>query len=140
MPDLVSTYQTALLALGVLSLALVVQSFISGLVKNGIKAQPSGIPVAGDINDQTFRIVRTHMNGVENFSALFAASFLAMLAGANPTWLTYLVVATVALRLIYWPIYYMRIGKDDGGLRSIVHVIALVGNIAIAIMALFTLM
>jgi len=140
MPDLVAAYQTAFLALGVFTLALVVQSFIAGLVKNGIKAQPAGIAVAGDISDQTFRIVRTHMNGIENYSAFFAASLIAMLAGANATWLTWLILASVALRLLYWPVYVFRIGKDGGGLRSNMHVAALILNMAIAVMALLALL
>ncbi|MFT4716126.1 MAG: putative MAPEG superfamily protein [Paracoccaceae bacterium] len=140
MPELVATYQTALLALAVLALALVVQSFISGLVKNGIKAQPSGVPVTGDISDSTFRIVRTHMNGIENASALFAASLLAMIAGADAQWITWLVLAAVALRLVYWPLYVFRIGKDGAGLRTFTHVIALVVNIVIAVWAVAALM
>ncbi len=140
MENLIATYQTALLALGALTLALVVQSFIAGLVKNGIKGQDAGAAVLGDFNDSTFRIVRTHMNGVENFSALFAASILAMMAGADPRWLTWLVLAAVGLRLLYWPFYYARIGKDNGGPRSIIHVLALVVNIVIAVMALLAIM
>lgn len=140
MQDLIATYQTALLALGTLTLAIVIQSFIAGLFKNGIGGQPAGVDVTGDINDSTFRIVRTHLNSIENFSALFAASILAMMAGANAQWLTWLVLAAVGLRLIYWPIYYARFGKDGGGLRTITHVLALVANMAIAVMALMAIM
>ncbi len=140
MQELITTYQTALLALGVLSLAVVVQSFIAGLVKNGISGQPAGVDVTGDISDRTFRIARTHLNSIENFSALFAASVLAMMAGANAQWLTWLVLAAVGLRLIYWPIYYARFGKDGGGLRSFVHVFALVANMGIAALAIWALL
>jgi len=139
MSELVVTYNTVVLALAVLTLVLVVQSFISGLVKNGIKGQPAGVAVAGDISDQTFRIARVHLNGVENFSALFAATLLAMMVGVGVQVLTWLVLIAVGLRIIYWPIYVFRIGKDDGGLRSIVHVLVLVLNIAIALMAVLAL-
>ncbi len=140
MPELVATYSTALLALAVLATALAVQSWIAGLYKNGIGAQAPGVPVTGDISDKTFRIVRVHMNGIENASALFAASLLAMIAGAHVTTLTILVVATVVLRLAYWPIYTMRIGKDGGGLRSNTHVLSVSLNIAIGLLAIWALL
>ncbi len=139
MAELVATYQTALLALAILAFTLVLQSFISGGFKNGIKSQMSGYPVEGTHDDLVFRIVRTHMNGVENFSAFFALSILGMMAGANVTWLTWLIVATVALRILYWILYYARVGGDSGGIRSITHVIALVVNLVLGIMVLLAL-
>lgn len=140
MENLVATYPTALLALAVLSFILILQGFIAGGYKNGVKAQSSGFPVEGTMDDLVFRIVRTHMNGVENFSAFFAASLLAMIAGAGATWLTWLIVATVVLRVIYWVLYYARIGGDNGGIRSITHVITLVLNLIIAGMAIAALL
>lgn len=140
MQDLTTTYPTALLALAVLAFTLMVQSFIAGGYKNGIKSQDSGMPVQGDMNNLVFRVVRTHMNGVENFSALFAASILAMIGGANASWLTWLIIASVGLRMLYWALYYGRIGADNGGMRSMTHVIALVLNLAIGVMAMLALL
>lgn len=139
MENLVTTYQTALLALAVLAFILMLQSFIAGAYKNGVMKQNSGAPVEGTMDDLVFRIVRTHMNGVENFSAFFAASILAMIAGANVKWLTWLIIATVVLRVIYWVLYYARVGTDNGGARSITHVVALIVNMAIAGMAVAAL-
>ena len=140
MENLVASYPTALLALAVLSFILILQSFIAGAYKNGVMKQNSGSPVEGTMDDLVFRIVRTHMNGVENFSAFFAASLLAMIAGANVQWLTWLVVGTVALRIVYWALYYGRIGGDNGSIRSITHVLALVLNLIIGGMAITALM
>ena len=139
MADLVATYPTALLALAILAFTLTLQSFIAGFYKNGVMKQASGMPVEGTQDDLVYRIVRTHMNGVENFSAFFALSILGMIAGANVKWLTWLILATVALRMLYWLLYYARIGTDSGGIRSITHVVALVVNLAIAVMVLLTL-
>lgn len=139
MPDLIATYPTALLALGFLAFTLTLQSFIAGAYKNGIMGQLSGMPVEGTHDDLVFRIVRTHMNGVENFSAFFALSILGMVAGANVKWLTWLILATVALRMLYWLLYYARIGGDSGGIRSITHVIALVVNLVMGVMVLLAL-
>lgn len=139
MTDLVATYPTALLALAFLAFTLTLQSFIAGAYKNGVMKQASGMPVEGTPDDLVFRIVRTHMNGVENFSAFFALSILGIIAGANVKWLTWLILATVALRMLYWLLYYARIGTDNGGIRSITHVLALVVNLAIGVMALFAL-
>lgn len=139
MQNLTTDYSTALLALAILAFILMLQSFIAGGYKNGVKAQNSGMPVEGDMGDLVFRIVRTHLNGVENFSALFAASLLAMIAGANATWLTWLIIASVALRVLYWLLYYARIGKDNGGVRSMTHVLALILNLAIGVMAVIAL-
>ena len=140
MENIIATYPTALLALAVLSFILILQSFIAGAYKNGVMKQNSGSPVEGTMDDLVFRIVRTHMNGVENFSAFFAASLLAMMAGASVKWLTWLVVATVALRILYWVLYYARIGGDNGGIRSITHVVALILNLIIGVMGIIALM
>lgn len=140
MAELVATYQTALLALAFLAFTLTLQSFIAGAYKNGVMKQASGMPVEGTQEDLVFRIVRTHMNGVENFSAFFALSILGIIAGANVKWLTWLILATVALRMVYWVLYYLRIGSDNGGLRSNTHVLALVVNLVMAVMVLFALM
>ena len=135
----VATYPTALLALGILAFSLTLQSFISAAYKNGIKSQMSGYPVEGTHDDLVYRIVRTHMNGVENFSAFFALSILAMIASVSVQWLTWLIIGTVALRMLYWLLYYARIGGDSGGIRSITHVVALVVNLAIGVMVLLAL-
>ena len=139
MPDLIATYPMALLALGILAFSLTLQSFISGFYKNGVKKQMSGYPVEGTHDDLVYRIVRTHMNGVENFSAFFALSILAMIAGVGVTLLTWLIVVTVALRMLYWLLYYARIGTDSGGIRSITHVVALVVNLVIGVLVLLAL-
>ena len=99
----------------------------------------SGYPVEGTHDDLVYRIVRTHMNGVENFSAFFALSILAMIAGVGVTLLTWLIVFTVALRMLYWLLYYGRIGTDSGGIRSITHVVALVINLFIGVLVLLAL-
>ena len=139
MENLIATYPTALLALAVLAFILMLQSFVAGGYKNGVMKQNSGSPVEGTMDDLVFRIVRTHMNGVENFSAFFAASLLAMMAGASVKWLTWLVVGTVVLRVIYWVLYYARLGADNGGARSITHVLSLELNLIIGGMAIFAL-
>lgn len=139
MPDLIATYPMALLALGILAFSLTLQSFIAGFYKNGVKKQMSGYPVEGTHDDLVYRIVRTHMNGVENFSAFFALSILAMIAGVGVTLLTWLIVVTVALRMLYWLLYYARIGTDSGGIRSITHVVALVVNLVIGVLVLLAL-
>ncbi|MGR3341824.1 MAG: MAPEG family protein [Paracoccaceae bacterium] len=139
MPDLIATYPMALLALGILAFSLTLQSFIAGFYKNGVKKQMSGYPVEGTHDDLVYRIVRTHMNGVENFSAFFALAILAMIAGVGVTLLTWLIVVTVALRMLYWLLYYARIGTDSGGIRSITHVVALVVNLVIGVLVLLAL-
>ena len=139
MPDLIATYPMALLALGILAFSLTLQSFISRFYKNGVKKKMSGYPVEGTHDDLVYRIVRTHMNGVENFSAFFALSILAMIAGVGVTLLTWLIVVTVALRMLYWLLYYARIGTDSGGIRSITHVVALVVNLVIGVLVLLAL-
>ena len=139
MPDLIATYPMALLALGILAFSLTLQSFIAGAYKNGIMKQMSGYPVEGTHDDLVYRIVRTHMNGVENFSAFFALSILAMIAGVGVSLLTWLIVVTVALRMLYWLLYYARIGADSGGIRSITHVVALVVNLVIGVLVLLAL-
>ncbi|GHA52343.1 hypothetical protein GCM10008927_17180 [Amylibacter ulvae] len=140
MPELVANYSTALLALAVLSFVMVIQATIAGIVKNVISGQDAGVTVRGNIEHRTFRVVRSHENSVENFSALMAASLLAMIAGASPVWVTYLVVSAVVLRMLHWVFYVMRVGADAGGPRTIAYVAGLLINLALALLAIIALM
>ncbi len=140
MPEFLAPYATSLLALAVLTLAQVTQGFLAGLIKNGRDKQPPGMVLEGGYGDFGWRVARTYINGVENYAAIVGAAFLAMVAGASPTLVAWLVWIIVLLRLAYWPIYYAGIGAHGGGVRSIVYVASLVANVVLAVVAVIALL
>jgi uncharacterized MAPEG superfamily protein len=140
MPDFLAPYASALLALGLLTLAQTAQGFLAGLIKNGMEKQPPGMALEGGYADFGWRVARTYMNGVENYAAIVGAALLAMIAGANPALVAWLVWIIVGLRLAYWPIYYAGIGAHGGGIRSVVFVASVVANVVLAAVAVLALL
>jgi uncharacterized MAPEG superfamily protein len=139
MPDFLVPYSPSLFALGLLTLAQVVQGFLAGLIKNGMEKQPPGMVLEGGYADFGWRVARTHINGVENYAGILGAALLAMIAGASPALVAWLVWIIVALRLAYWPIYYAGVGAHGGGIRSIVFVASVVVNLVLAAVAILAL-
>lgn len=140
MPEFLAPYASSILALTILTLMFFAQSFYAGLLKNGVKGQVSGMPAEGDYSDFTWRVNRTHQNMVENFSVIVASALLAMIAGASPTLVAWLVWIIVGLRMAFWVFYYGGVGKAGGGIRSICYVAGLVATGVLAIVALLAML
>lgn len=133
-------YQSAILALAVLTLIVLLQSFVGayfGFVKG--KGTP-GVAPAGGHGDIGFRALRCYQNGVENLPAFAVAVFIAVVAGADASLVNNLAIAHVALRVVYAAIYYGGFGKPAAGPRSLVYVVAWGVNIALVIVAILALM
>ena len=134
-----AAYHMALVALCVLTLAVLIQSFLTVPFAFGNGKQINGMPLKGGHDDLSFRVVRTHSNSTENFGPFFAAVFLAIIAGAHVTWVNWLAFAHVGFRLLYWAIYYSGTGKVAAGPRSMAYAAGWFTNLGIAGLAFYAL-
>ena len=138
MIEYLQPYASALVAVALLVLLVVVQSFHSTFV-NAIKRESTtGMPVEGTYSDQHWRIYRVHQNSVENFSIFAAAVFAAVLVGVNAGWLATLAWVHFLARVAHWIIYLLGFGPAGAGPRTIAFVIGFFSTAIIALMVVFT--
>ena len=136
---MLASYNTALVALAALGLMVIVQAFLAGALGLGRSEEVPGRPLKGGHTDFTFRVIRTYQNSAENHSVFVASVLLAIAAGVNPVLVNWLAAAHVVIRMVYWAVYYRGMGKPGGGARTIVYVLGLLANLALAIAALWAL-
>ena len=96
-----SPYEPSILALAVLCVAVMIQSFATAPLAFINEEQAPGMPLKGDHDLLSFRVLRTHANSVENLP-LFGFSLLAaILAGSGPSLVNWLASIHVASRLAF---------------------------------------
>lgn len=134
-----ATYQPSLLALALLCMAVLIQSFLGAPLAFVRGEQVPGMPLKGDHNLLSFRVLRTHSNSVESLPALGLTVFLAIVVGVNPLLVNWLVAIHVAFRFAFWAVYYSGIGLAAGGPRTICYVGGLVANIALLASCIYLL-
>ena len=132
-------YKAAFIALGILVLAVTIQSFLAGVLALAPGHEVAGMPLSGTHDDKGFRIMRTYANSTENLPMIIGAFLLAILAGVSFTLVNWLMIIHVAFRMLHWLVYYGKIGKRDGGPRTIAYVGGLLTNIALIVLALWAL-
>jgi uncharacterized MAPEG superfamily protein len=105
-------YNPALIALTILCVAVLMQSFLAGVFgfKGGIEVP--GQPLKGSHKNFSFRALRTYGNSVENLPVFAITLILAIVADMSPAWVNWLAGIHVAIRLGYWGIYYSGVGKE----------------------------
>ena len=133
-------YQPAFLSLILLCLMVLIQGFLAGAIGYAKSEEIPGRPLQGTHKDQSFRIIRTYGNSTETLTMLLAAAFLAMLAGVNPTFVNWLVGLHLLVRIAYSGVYYAGYGKTGGGARTIIYVIGLFTNIALALLTVYAML
>ena len=134
-----AAYSSALLAIVVLCMAIIVQSFLAGVLALAPGHEVAGLPLKGSHEDRPFRLMRAYGNSTENIGFFIATVAVAIIAGVDATWVNGLVMAHVAFRVLHWVIYVAGIGNPVGGPRSIVYVLGLVSNGILAVMAIWAL-
>ena len=125
-------YHPALLALTILCLAVLVQALLAGVLGLGRSDEEPGKPLKGAHDDLSFRILRTYANSTENLSAFAIIVFLSIIVGVGPGLVNWLAGIHVALRLVYWVVYYSGVGKVAGGARTITYASGLFANLILA--------
>ena len=133
-------YKPAFIAVGILCLIVMIQSFLAGVLALAPGHEIAGHPLKGTYEDKAFRIMRTYANSTENLPALLGAFVLAILAGVSVTLVNWLVGLHLLFRLIHWFAYYGAIGKPNGGPRTIAYVGGLLTNIVLVVSALRALL
>ena len=136
-----AAYQTSFLILAILSLATLIQNFLSAPLAFLHEEQVPGLPLKYDHTKLSFRVLRTYSNSVENFPAFGWALLVAIVAGASPTLVNWVAIAYFGFRMLFWAVYYSGFGKVAGGPRTMVFVGGLLSNIllsGIAIWAIIT--
>ena len=134
-----SPYEPSILALAVLCVAVMIQSFATAPLAFINEEQAPGMPLKGDHDLLSFRVLRTHANSVENLP-LFGFSLLAaILAGSGPSLVNWLAGIHVASRLAFWVVYYSGVGKVAGGPRTLTFVGGALSNLVLACVALYCL-
>jgi len=133
-------YFPALLSFALLCLMVLAQSFLTAPLAFLKREQAPGMPLQGNHQMLSFRVLRTHMNSVESLGPFGFAVLLAVLFGLNPNWVNGLAMTHVAFRLLFWLVYYSGVGKVAGGVRTLCFVGGLLANLALVIWLLVSLL
>ena len=139
LPQLMA-YQPALLALALLCLSVLVQSFLTAPLAFATGSQEPGMPLKGDHTSRSFRVVRTYNNAVENLPAFGFSLLLAILVGLDVAAVNWLAGLHVAFRMGFWFVYYSGIGKVAGGPRTLCYVGGMTTNLGLVGYGLFALL
>jgi uncharacterized MAPEG superfamily protein len=134
-----AAYHPALMALALLSLAVLIQGVLTAPLAFAPEDEEPGMPLKGDHSKLSFRVIRTYANSVENFPAFIAILLLAVIAGVDATWVNWLAGLHVAFRLLFWVVYYAGVGKIAGGPRTLSYVGGWLTNTVLAVMTLYAL-
>lgn len=136
--SMISQYQSGLIALAAVCLLTLIQSLLTAAAfADG--TQTPGVPLSGDHNVFSFRVVRAYANATENLPAFGFALFVAILAGANPTLVNWLAILYVVFRVAFSAVYYAGIGVAAGGPRTMLYVGGLATNVVLTITAIYAL-
>lgn len=138
MPQL-AAYGAAFAALIILALAVLTQGFLAGVLGLARGEEIAGMPLRGDHGKLSFRVLRTYGNSTENFSVMIATTLLAIVAGVAPSLVNWLVGLHVAIRLLYWAVYYSGVGKVTAGARTFTYVAAFLMNVILALLTAYAL-
>lgn len=135
-----AAYQPSFLVLGLLALFVLLQSFASAPLSFLNEEQVPGMPLRHDHSRLSFRALRAYGNAVENFPAFGWSLLVAIVAGTSPAMVNWLAFIYLAFRAAYAAVYYPGIGKAAGGPRTLFYVGSLLTNIALAGIAIYTLL
>ncbi len=134
-----AAYHPALVALTILCLAILVQSFLAGVLGLAGGEETAGLPLRGNHEKFSFRTLRTYGNSTENLPAFATTLLLAIIAGVSAALVNWLAILHVVFRLVYWAVYYKGVGKVGGGVRTIVYVLGLFANFLLAALTAYAL-
>ncbi len=132
-------YEPALIAFAVLCLAVLLQALLSAPFAFLKEEQAPGMPLRGDHTLLSFRVLRTHLNSVENLPVFGFSLLVAIAAGVGPGPVNWIVAIHVTSRLAFWGVYYAGVGAVAGGPRTITFIGGALSNLVLICMALYAL-
>lgn len=125
-------YHPALLALAVLSLAVLIQALLTAPLAFITNEQVPGGPLVGDHSMRSYRVLRTHANSVESLPPFGFALLVAIALSVSPSLVNWLAIIHVAFRLGFWVVYYLGVGKIAGGPRTLCFIGGMLSNVILA--------
>lgn len=117
-------------------LIIIATVLIQGIIAASKKASQAGA-IPGKMDESlshssfVFRSNRTFMNSLENFTAIIASSFLAVLVGANPLLTGILIMIFAVARIMHMVLYYVIATETNPSPRSYFFMIGLLSNIGL---------
>lgn len=124
-------YRTAIAALAVAGLLLVIQLIVADLtaIKSRHKA---GYPIPADSSRFIFRSARAHANTNESIAAFGLLTIAAILLSASPGWTNTLAAAWLASRLAHMGFYYanMKVPRSTSFGMSLLILLGMFVNLA----------
>ena len=135
-----SPYEPAMLAFAVLCMAVLIQAFLNAPLAFLQEEQAPGMPLEGNHDLFSFRVLRTYSNSVENLPAFGFSLVLAIAVGVAATAVNWLAGIHVVSRLVFWAVYYSGVGKVAGGPRTMAYVGGALSNLALSGMVLYTML
>lgn len=132
-----SPYQPALIALGALCLAVLIQGFLTAPLSFLKEEQAPGMPLQGDHNLLSFRAQRTFSNSVESLPPFGFSLAIAIIAGLSAPLVNWLAALHVLARIAFWGIYYSGVGKVAGGPRTMAFAAGAFLNLVLICAALY---
>ncbi len=132
-------YLPAILALTALCLVVMIQAFLTAPLAFLNQQQTPGMPLTGNHQQLSFRVLRTHLNSVESLAPFGFTTVLAIMVNTPAHFVNWLAFAHVAFRLMFWAVYYSGIGKVAGGIRTLSFVGGLVANMVLVVVVVVTL-
>jgi len=127
-----AVYHPALLALAVLSLAVLIQALLTAPLAFITNEQVPGRPLVGDHGRRSFRVLRTHANSVESMPPFGFALLVAIALSVSPSLVNWLAIIHVGFRLGFWVVYYIGVGKVAGGPRTLCFIGGMLSNVVLA--------
>ena len=140
MTALIPEYGHALAALTILCIAVLIQSLLTAPLAFTGKGGQSPGKITGSPEQFSWRVLRTYMNSTENLAAFGVIVILAIIAGVSPKWVNLLASIHVGFRLLFWAVYYSKLGIKTPGPRTLCYVAAMLANLILAVMTLMAIL
>ncbi|KAL0246776.1 hypothetical protein GEMRC1_007983 [Eukaryota sp. GEM-RC1] len=133
-------YRFSLLAIGLILVLVIVQWVVATVSKGRLPdAVPGYPPKDQNHHSFVFRAYRTHQNTLENLGLMLGGGFFAILAGANPSWVTGLLFTILIARVIHMILYYVIGTERNPSPRSYFFIIGWLANVVLVGMGIFAL-
>ena len=127
-------YATAIIAIILVVILALLQSFAGTFVKFAIGKGIAGVPVGDSHNSFPFRMERAHQNMVENLTMFALTSGVAIAVGVDPTWVNWVATIFLVARTGHWLCYALGIAS----LRTLCFAVGFFSTLALAIRTLLT--
>ena len=133
--EIFANYSHALAALAGFALIVMILSPLSAIPKEKANLAPGSTP-SGDYDSQAYRLNRAYLNGTESLSAFVTVTLVAMIAGANPTWVNWLASLVLMSRVLHVFVHIQGIGRPHRGPRTFLYVFGWACMIALGVIGI----